>query len=481
MRSRTTQQLIRTDLCIIGAGSGGLSVAAGAAQMGASVVLVEKGKMGGDCLNTGCVPSKALIAAAKSAEGFRSSDIFGIASRQPQIDFSAVHAHVHSVIGSIAPHDSVERFEGLGASVIKGFARFVDHETVEAGDFRVQARRFVVATGSSAAVPLLNGLNDVSFMTNETVFELSSLPDHLIVVGGGPIGTEMTQAFRRLGSQVTLVDALGLLAKDEPEAVDIVRHRLILEGVVLRENTEISSVARSASGIDLRIAHAKRQDEIIHGTHLLIATGRKPNTDGLGLDVAGIETTSKGIKVDDRLRTTNKRVYAVGDIAGGPQFTHIASYQAGIVIRNCLFGLPAKVDYSALPWVTYTDPELAHVGLTEADARKTGGYVQILLSPFSSNDRAQAERETGGIAKIVLGRSGRILGATIVGPSAGELIGLWSLAISQKMKIGAVAGMILPYPTLSEISKRTAGTYYAPKLFSRRTRFIVRWLQKLLP
>lgn len=456
-------------------------MAAGATQLGASVVIVEKSKMGGDCLNTGCVPSKALIAAAKSAEGFRSSDIFGIASCPPQIDFSKVHSHVHSVISAIAPNDSVERFEGLGANVIKGSARFIDRETVEAGDFRIKARRFVVAAGSSPVAPPINGLRVVPFLTNETVFELSSRPDHLVVVGGGPIGTEMAQAFRRLGAQVTLIERLGLLAKDEPEAVDIVRHRLISEGIVLHENTEITNVDRSASGIDLSIADAKGPGGVIHGTHLLIAAGRKPNTEGLGLDAAGIETTPKGIKVNDRLRTTNKRVYAVGDIAGGPQFTHIAGYQAGIVIRNCLFGLPAKVDYSALPWVTYTDPELAHVGLTEEDARKAGSPVKVLLSPLSSNDRAQAEHAIEGIAKIVLGRAGRILGATIVAPGAGELIGLWGLAIRQRLKIGAVAEMVLPYPTLSEISRRAAGTYYTPILFSRRTHFIVRWIQRLLP
>jgi pyruvate/2-oxoglutarate dehydrogenase complex dihydrolipoamide dehydrogenase (E3) component len=472
---------LHADLCIIGAGSGGLSVAAGAVQMGASVVLIEKGAMGGDCLNTGCVPSKALIAAAHAAQAMREGGRFGIAPVEPDVRFREVHDHVHSVIAAIAPHDSVERFEGLGVHVIQAAARFVDHGTVEAGAERVTARRFVIATGSRAAVPPIPGLGDSGFLTNETIFDLDELPRHLVVMGGGPIGLEMAQSFRRLGSDVTVIEKFGILAKDEPEAVSVVRAALVREGVRLLEGVGVSAVERGETGVTLTLDGDSPLGRSITGSHLLVAAGRRPNVEFLGMEAAGVTFTPKGITVDSRLRTGNRRVFAIGDVAGGPQFTHIAGYHAGIVIRNVLFGLPAKVDYKALPWVTYTDPELAHTGLTEADARKAGHEVQVLSWSFDGNDRAQAERATEGLAKIVLGAKGKILGATIVGPQAGELIGTWGLAISSGLKIGAIAGAVLPYPTLSEISKRAAGSYYTPKLFSSTTRRVVSFVQRFLP
>ena len=471
---------VRADLCVIGAGSGGLSVAAGAVQMGASVVLVEKHLMGGDCLNTGCVPSKALLAAAHAAEVVRASGRFGVNGHEPAIDFAKVHAHVHGVIAAIAPHDSVERFEGLGVTVIQGAARFTGPAEVEAAGRRFRARRFVVATGSSAAVPPVPGLAEVPFLTNETVFGLTERPDHLVVLGGGPIGVEMAQAFRRLGAAVTLVERGAILPRDEPEAVAILRARLQREGIVLHEGAEVLAARRAANGVELELRGADRP-VLLRGTHLLVAAGRRPNVSGLGLEAAGIEITPRGIAVDARLRTSNRRVFAIGDVAGGPQFTHIAGYHAGIVIRNALFGLPAKVDYAALPWVTYADPELAHVGLTEAAAREARHDVSILMQPLSGNDRAQAEGETEGLAKIVLGRRGLILGATIVAPRAGEMIGLWGLAIQKRLKIGAIAASLAPYPTMAEISKRAAGAFYTPKLFGPGTRRLVGLVQRLLP
>lgn len=465
------------DICVIGAGSAGLSVAAGAVQMGASVVLVEKGEMGGDCLNTGCVPSKALIAAAHMAHAASESAAFGIDLAPAAIRFDAVNDHVHRVIGAIAPHDSVARFESLGVTVIRAAAHFVDDRTVEAGGERIRARRFVVATGSRAAMPPIPGLAESGFLTNETIFRLRDRPGHLIVMGGGPIGIEMAQAFRRLGSEVTVVEKVSLLPRDEPEAVAVVRDALSAGGVRLLEGHGVVAVRRIDDAVHVDVDGG----EAIVGTHLLVATGRRPNTEGLGLDAAGIAATARGITVDARLRTTNRRVFALGDVCGGPQFTHVAGYQAGIVIRNALFMLPAKVDYAALPWVTYTDPELAHAGLTEAEARKAGHSVEILSWPFAMNDRAQAERRTEGLAKIVVGSRGRILGATIVGPRAGELIGTWALAIAQRLGIGAVAGVVLPYPTLSEVSKRAAGSYYTPRLFGAFTRRIVGLVQRLVP
>jgi pyruvate/2-oxoglutarate dehydrogenase complex dihydrolipoamide dehydrogenase (E3) component len=472
---------LTADLCIIGAGSGGLSVAAGAVQMGASVVLIEKGAMGGDCLNTGCVPSKALIAAGHAAHTVRHGARFGVNGHEPAIIFAAVHGHVHAVIGAIAPHDSVERFEGLGVTVIRAAARFVDAGTVEAGGTRIKARRFVVATGSRAAVPPVPGLKDVPYLTNESVFDLTERPGHLVVVGGGPIGIEMAQAFRRLGAQVTVVEKFGIMARDEPEAVDVVRAALIGEGIALHERTGIAGIAAAGNGIEATLEPEGGVPFSITGTHVLVAAGRKANVEGLGLEAAGIKYSPRGIEVDARLLSSNRRVFAIGDVAGGPQFTHIAGYHAGIVIRNALFSVPAKVDYSALPWVTYTDPEVAHAGLTEADARKAGHDVTILTAPMSGIDRAQAEQATEGLAKIVVGKGGRILGATLVGAHAGELIAMWGLAISQKMKIGAIASMIVPYPTLSDISKRAAGSWYTPTLFGPRTRKVVQFVQRFLP
>jgi pyruvate/2-oxoglutarate dehydrogenase complex dihydrolipoamide dehydrogenase (E3) component len=458
--------VLHADICVIGAGSAGLSVAAAAVQMGASVILIEKGDMGGDCLNTGCVPSKALIAAAHAAHTMRSCRRFGLDAKEPTFDFSNVSKHIHDVIG---------------VTVIKSSARFVGANLIEAGAQKVKARRFVVATGSSAALPPIPGLAELPYLTNENIFDLTQLPQHLIVIGGGPIGVEIAQAFRRLGSEVTVVERFSILAKDDPEAVEVVRRALIADGVLIYENTGVIDATRSGQNIDVRIEPTPGDIQVVTGSHVFVAAGRKPNTSGLGLEAAAIEATPKGITVDGRLRTTNKRVFAIGDVAGGPQFTHIAAYHAGVVIRNALFGLPASVNYKALPWVTYTDPELAHVGLTEVEARKSSEPISILLSPLTGNDRAQTEHETEGLAKIVLGKRGRIRGATIVGPRAGELIAIWGLAISANLKIGSIASLVVPYPTLSEVSKRAAGAYFTPILFGPRTKRFVRLIQRFLP
>ena len=474
----TDKQALNVDIAIIGAGSGGLSVAAGAVQMGASVVLVEKAKMGGDCLNTGCVPSKALIAAGEAAETVRTSARFGVNGHEPEIDFAQVNAHVHDVIAGIAPHDSVERFEGLGVKVIQAAAQFINGREIEAGDYRIKARRFVVATGSSALVPPIPGVEDVPYLTNENVFELTERPEHLIVVGGGPIGIELAQAHRRLGVKVTVVEGLTIMNKDDSEAVDVVRQRLFKEGIVIHEGAKVESVVREGNRVSVLVAKDDKMERI-EGSHLLMAVGRKASVDGLGLEAAGIEYSPKGINVDARLRTSNKRVFAIGDVAGGYQFTHMAGYHAGIVIRNALFNLPSKVDYKAVPWVTYTEPELAHVGLTEATANEQGVSVTAVKFSFAENDRARAERATEGFIKAVIGKKGRILGATIVGLHAGELILPWVLAVQKRLKASDMAGIIAPYPTLGEVSKRVAGAYYTPALFSDRTKKVVGLMQRL--
>ncbi|KXJ51146.1 MAG: dihydrolipoamide dehydrogenase [Thalassospira sp. Nap_22] len=471
-------KIITTDICVIGAGSGGLSVAAGAVQMGAKVVLIEKGKMGGDCLNTGCVPSKALLAAGHAAENARRASRFGVSTGPVEIDFGRAIDHVHSVIAGIAPHDSVERFEELGCTVIQAEARFTGPGEVVAGDTTIKAKRFVIATGSRAAVPPIPGLETVCYFTNETIFENRVRPEHLIIIGGGPIGLEMAQAHHQLGAKVTVIEMGTILPKDDPDLVAVVRDRIKADGIGLYEGAKTKEILDVNDQIRVVIEH-QGIEITLEGSHLLLATGRKPNVENLGLKDAGIEYTDRGISVDARLRTSNKKVFAIGDITGGLQFTHMAGYDAGIVIRNALFRLPAKVDHSAVPWVTYTTPELAQVGLTEKAAREQyGDDIRVVTWDYAENDRARAEAETEGFIKVITQPNGRILGAAIVGRQAGELIGVWSLAISKKMKIGAIAGMIAPYPTLGELSKRVAGAWYTPSLFGEKTRKLVRFLLK---
>jgi pyruvate/2-oxoglutarate dehydrogenase complex dihydrolipoamide dehydrogenase (E3) component len=446
--------------------------------MGAKVVLIEKHKMGGDCLNTGCVPSKALIAAATAAHEVRNSARFGVNGHEPAIDFAKVHAHVHGVIAAIAPHDSVERFEGLGVKVIAAPGRFASPSTVIAGDHEIVARRFVVATGSHAFMPPISGLDTVPVLTNETIFDLTEAPEHLLVIGGGPIGLELAQAHRRLGSRVTVIEALSILPKDDPAAVAFVREQLMQDGIEVLEAARVISVTKVGNRVSALIEQGGSR-RTVSGTHLLVAAGRRANVSTLGLVEAGIEHGPTGIRVDARLRTTNKRVFAIGDVAGGPQFTHVAGYHAGIVIRNALFNLPAKADHRAVPWVTYTDPELAHVGQNEAQARTQDRSAKAVTWAFAQNDRAQAEHATDGFIKAVVGKGGRIAGATIVGRHAGELILPWVLAVQKRLKVSDMASLIAPYPTLGEVSKRVAGSWYTPALFSDRTRRIVRMMQWL--
>jgi pyruvate/2-oxoglutarate dehydrogenase complex dihydrolipoamide dehydrogenase (E3) component len=461
------------DLCVIGAGSGGLSVAAAAAAFGVPVVLVERGKMGGDCLNTGCVPSKALLAAAKHAHEARQVSPFGLTLPRAEVDFAKVNAHVRGVIAAIAPNDSTERFTGLGVQVIAASARFKDATTVIAGSQEIKARRFVIATGSSAAVPPIEGLDATPSFTNETIFELKQCPEHLVIIGAGPIGLELAQAHHRLGAKVTVLEAATPLAKDDPECAAIVLAALAHEGITIRSGVKVTLVARDGDRIRVDL----EGDDSITGSHLLVATGRRPNIDDLDLKAAGIGYTRTGITVDKGLKTTNKRVYAIGDVAGGG-FTHTANYHAGIVIRNALFRLPAKVNDDSVPWVTFTDPELAHVGLNETQARERHKQIRVLRWPYHENDRAQAERATHGHIKVITKKNGLILGCTIVGAHAGELITTWTLALSQGLNIRAMTGIVVPYPTLSEIGKRAAISYFSTSLTSPRVRRLIGFLRR---
>ena len=469
-------EILTPDVCIIGGGSAGLVVAAGAAQLGLNVVLVERAEMGGDCLNVGCVPSKALIAAARAAHAQRSGAAFGIAPVEPTVDFARVMDHVAEVIAAIAPNDSVERFEGLGVRVLKEEARFVGRTELQAGPHRIRSKRIVLATGSRPTAPPIPGLADVPYLTNETIFANRTLPTHLIVIGGGPIGLEMAQAHRRLGARVSVLEAAGFLAKDDPDLSAVVVARLRAEGVDLRDHVKIARVERMASDIAVILEGGER----LEGSHLLVAAGRAPIIQSLDLDKAGVAHTRRGITVDASLRTSNRNVWAIGDCNGLYAFTHMAGYEASLFIRGALFRAPAKLDATIVPWATYTDPELAQVGLGEAEARKQHGEaIRVLRWKMAENDRAQTERETDGLVKVITDARGRVLGAAIVGPHAGELIQPWCLAISKRLKITAMASFVPPYPTLGEASKRAAGSYFTETLFGSRTRGLVRFLARL--
>jgi pyruvate/2-oxoglutarate dehydrogenase complex dihydrolipoamide dehydrogenase (E3) component len=470
---------LRPDICVIGAGPGGLSVAAAAAAFDVNAVLVEKGRMGGESLNRGSVPVQALIAAAERADTARSGARFGINVGRFSVDFAAVNAHVRDVVSTLAPNAARERLAGLGVHVIAGEACFTDPRTVAVGDVTIRARRFVIATGSSSVIPAIPGLLGAPYLTDETVFDLAELPRHLIVIGAGPIGLELAQAFRRLGSEVTVLEAATPLAGADPEGAAVVLDALQREGIKLRTGVEIAKIGRALSKIQVVLA-AQDSVETIEGSHLLITTGRRPNVEELNLGAARIRTSPQGgIILDKYLRTTNKRVYAVGDVAGGPNATHVAHYHAGLVIRHLLFGAPVKVDHQIIPWATFTDPELAHVGLLEDEARAHSGVIRVLRWPYRENDRAQVERATDGHIKVVTDRTGEILGVTIVGPRAAESLTAWTLAISQKLNIRALAGLVVPYPTYAEVGKRAAITYFTQGLTTPRTRRIMGWLRRL--
>jgi pyruvate/2-oxoglutarate dehydrogenase complex dihydrolipoamide dehydrogenase (E3) component len=474
---------LRPDICVIGGGAGGLAAAAAAAAMGVPVVLIEKGRMGGQSLNSGSVPSKALIAAASHANVLRSGARFGVKGVRTGVDFPAVNAHVRRAIGAIAPQDSTERFAGLGVRVIAGTARFTDAATVAAGGTSVQARRFIIATGSLPVIPAIPGLAEAPYLTSETVFDLTDCPRHLIIIGAGRTGLELAQAFRRLGSDVTVLEAAMPLQREDRECAAVVLDALAEEGIKLRSGVRIAQIRRVLARVQVVLAGAgdtaSSGEEMIEGSHLLVAAGRRPNIDSLDLDAAGIRHEPDRIIVDKRLRTTNKNVYAIGDVIGGPRFTHAANHHAGLVVRNALFRHPIAVDPRIIPRVVFTDPEVAHVGLREDEARLEAGAVRILRWPYRENDRAITTASTKGHIKVITGRRGDILGATIVGAQAAEDIAIWTLAVTQKLNIGALAGLVLPYPSYAELGKRAAITYFMRGLTTARVRRIIGWLRRL--
>ncbi len=469
----------KKDLVIIGGGAGGLVVASVASQLGLNVVLIEKEKkMGGDCLHYGCVPSKTLIRSAKVASLMRRAQEFGLPIVEFDVDIVKINERVQSVIDKIQPHDDPERFRDYGCEVLMGeAAKFVDTRSVRVGDRVIRGRRFVIATGSRPFIPPIDGLEQVGYLTNLDIFTLRQLPPRLVVLGGGPIGLEMAQAFSRLGSQVTVVEMLPhLLPQEDPEVSDALRAVLEQEGITIHTSTCAERVRRED---DKRIVECSN-NVTVHADQILVAVGRRANVDNLGLQAAGIEYSERGIQVDARMRTSRKNIYAVGDVCGLYPFTHMAEYQAGIIISNAVFRFPKKADYRVVPWVTYTDPELARVGLTENQAREEGVEPTVLRFPFKDVDRALTDNETDGFVKLIT-HKGRILGASILGPHGGELLQEIVLAMHTNAKIGEISATIHAYPTLSQANRRTVNTAFAPRLFNSGTRKIVRWINRLLP
>jgi pyruvate/2-oxoglutarate dehydrogenase complex dihydrolipoamide dehydrogenase (E3) component len=465
------------DIAVIGAGAAGLTVTAAAAQLGLRVALIERDRMGGDCLNAGCVPSKALLAAGHAAQAARRAGRFGIGLPEPAIDWQAVAAHVRGTIAAIEPMDSEARYRAMGATVMRGEARFLDPDSIAVDGQRLTARRYVIAAGSRPAVPPIPGLGAVPSLTNATLFERLPQPSHLLILGGGPMGLEMAAAHAALGCRVTLVEQAAIAGTEDPELADVLRGALRRLGVALLEGTPVVAVA---AGPTLILADGQR----IAGSHLLVAAGRRPNLEALALEAGNVRAGPRGIATDRQLRSpTNRRVYAAGDIADpaglGPRaFTHVGAYHAAIIVRRAIFHLPARLDYRALPRVIYTDPELAQVGMTEAEARAAGLMPYVLRWPLAENDRAIAERDTDGMVKLVVAR-GRVVGAGIVAPHAGEMIGQWALAIAARVRLSTLAGLMLPYPTRADAGKRAAASYFADTLFSARVRALARALSRL--
>ncbi len=466
------------DLIILGGGVGGLVTASVASQLGLKVTLMERtDRLGGDCLHYGCVPSKTLIHSAKVASLMRRGKDFGLPSFTADVELGRVMKHVSDVIATIQRHDDPERFRGYGCEVIFGNPRFLDAHRVEVNGKTLSGRRFVIATGSSPAIPPVGGIDQVMYLTNQTVFSHDKLPRRLLVLGGGPVGVELAQSFLRLRSQVVVVERdPRLLTKEDPDISAAIQEHLTREGMEVHTGAGAERVQNKNGTLELECSGGLK----LEGDTLLVALGRRPNIDGLGLDAAGIAHDKRGIKVDTRLRTSQKHIFACGDVCGPFPFTHMAEYQAGIVISNAVFRWPKKVNYSVVPWVTYTDPEVGRVGLNETQAKERNIDYELLRFDFKDVDRALAEVEPFGYAKVLVHKH-RIVGATIFGPHAGELLHEVILAMQARIKLGSISAAVHVYPTLAQITRRTVNTHYAKKLYSPRTRRLVALINKLIP
>lgn len=459
------------DIGVIGGGAGGLTVTSGAAQLGAKTLLVEKEKeLGGDCLHFGCVPSKTLIKSAHVYHLMKNSDRFGLPSVDlPPVDFQVISNRIRSVIGTIQHHDSTERFCKLGAQVEFGEPRFIDEHTIRLDGATYSASKWVIATGSSPVAPPIRGLDKTPYITNKEIFYLDHLPPSMIVLGGGPIGVEMSQAFCRLGTSVSVVDmAPQILAKEDADMADAVKDVLSAEGVNFFLNSTIEEVKDLGSQKEVRIKTKEGNSISLKAETILVALGRSANVQGLGLEEIGVAYTPRGITVDNRLRTNLKHIYAAGDVNGGFQFTHAAGYEGGIVISNAVFRLPRKVDYTFLPWCTYTEPALGSIGMNEKSAAAAGIKYHVWTEEFKDNDRSLAEGETIGQIKMLLDEKEKPIGVQILGPHAGDLLGEWVAILNGKVKLSTLAAAIHPYPTIGEINKKVAGTFFSPKIFSEK-------------
>jgi len=447
-------------IIVIGAGSAGLTIASGAAGLGANVALLENHKMGGDCLNYGCVPSKTFLRSAHLAKDISRAAEFALDANLNIPDLKAVMQRVKKVIAEIEPHDSRERYESLGVKVFMGESSLIDNHTVKTGDKTITGKKIVIATGSKARIPELPGLNEVSYLTNKTIFDLEKLPSHLMIIGGGPIGLELGQGFRHLGSRVTIIDRNEhLFPKDDPEVWDVMKKVLQDDGVELLLQSKVNAVSQKDKEITIEIKTSKGI-EFISGDALLVSSGRIPDTEGLGLANIGIKTDKRGYIITDRsMRTSTKNIFAAGDVTGPFQFTHMAGYQGGKVVPNALMNLRQKANYNIVPWTTYTKPEVAHVGYTEPWAKKLGIFKESIISQLNENDRAKSQNDRAGFLKLILGKKGKIIGATLVSEKAGEMIPLATMAITKGMKASAFASLIFSYPTEAEIFQRLSFNY----------------------
>jgi pyruvate/2-oxoglutarate dehydrogenase complex dihydrolipoamide dehydrogenase (E3) component len=471
------------DIGILVGGAAGLTVAAGAAQLGAKTLLIEKVKLlGGDCLHFGCVPSKTLIRTARVYHELKHAEKYGLPRVEaPPIDYRAVAKRIQSVISRIQAHDSEERFCRLGARVEFGEAEFVDEHSIRLNGATLSAKTWVIATGSSAAVPPLEGLDRTPHLTNRDLFSLDRLPQSLIVLGAGPIGVEMAQAFCRLGSKVTVVEhADQVLINEDKDMADIVRDVMAAEGVVFHLNAKALSFKDLGEERQVVVQHQNGETANLRAEAVLVAVGRAANVKGLGLDAINVEFDRRGLNVDQRLRTTpHQHIFAAGDVTGTYQFTHAAGYEGGIVVSNAIFHLPRKTDYTFLPWCTFTSPELASIGMNEKRATQAGLEYSVYTEEFKDNDRSLAEGEDVGKIKMILDAKERPLGVQILGPHAGELISEWVAALNGKMKLATLTAAVHPYPTLGEINKRVAGNFFSRKLFSEKVKKTLKFLFSL--
>lgn len=461
------------DIGILGGGAAGLTIASGAAQLGAKTLLVEKEKeLGGDCLHFGCVPSKTLIRTAHVYHLMKTAKVFGLPEMTvPPVDFKEVAARIRLVISTIQEHDSEERFCSLGARVEFGEPAFIDDHSIRLNGDTYSAKNWVIATGSSPGIPPVKGLDKTPFITNKEIFSLDRLPSSMIILGAGPIATEMAQAFSRLGSKVFVVQRSGqILSKEDKDLADEVMGVLSSEGVEFYLSATIIRALERDGEREVLIKDGDGREISLRAEKILVALGRKPNIEGLGLEYIGVELNKKGVKVDNRLRTNMKYIYAAGDVTGAYQFTHAAGYEGGIVISNAIFHLPRKADYTFLPWCTYTDPELASIGMNEKAAKAAGIEYSVWTEAFKDNDRSLAEGERIGKIKMILDKDEKPIGVQILGPRAGELLNEWVAVFNGKVKLSSLASAVHPYPTLGEINKRVAGAYFSPKIFSDKVK-----------